>query len=104
MPPSDAECAVLSILVNTLGDSPLSEGDADTRLLSIDKEDISNAFDNLRNKVFIDNYGDDGILLDPIRFGHWSVYLYSCDGWNQRRLRERLPHQWEARFFGSEIN
>ena len=100
MPPSDAECDILSILFNILGDGPLSENDADRRLLSTDRADIVDAFDNLRDRSFIDDQKDDGILLDPNEFNQWAEYLYNCDGWSPRSLRERCPHQYEERFFG----
>ena len=100
MPPSDAECAILSILINTLGDGSLSESDANSRLPAVDSEDVSDAFDDLRGQDFIENVPEGGILLDPDEFTQWAQFVYDCDGWSQRRLRERLPHQWQDQFFG----
>jgi hypothetical protein len=100
MPPSDTECDILSILFNILGDGSLSEDDADSRLPSADKEDIIDAFDSLRDKDFVNDDGDDGISLDPDEFNQWASYMYDCEGWSPRSLRERCPHQWEERFFG----
>jgi hypothetical protein len=54
--------------------------------------DAKDAFEDLRRKLFILNYQNRGIQIDPSKQGKLATYLESVCGWDPITIDRRLKH------------